>query len=248
MIDSLMDKPLLEAIRQKRAPAMEFLINNGVYIPQVVSSFPTMSVTIDSTLLTGTYADRHHVPGYVWYSNKQRRMIYYGFGAKEALKLDQPQVFMDAVYQLNQVHLNKETKTIHEELAERGKDSASINAVVFRGKTEHTLKLPRFMRYTKRLPDHIKITGPKWFSYAALARIDPKNNRNISPWKKFGMNNDLSAQDLAFLIRQNKLPNVTIAYFPENDNTLHRKGPDALDGIAKADQALQVALGAFGSW
>lgn len=248
LIDSIMDKPLNEAIQEGRAPAMQFLLKNGQYFPQVVSSFPTMSVTIDSTLLTGTYADRHHVPGLVWYSGKENRMIFYGNGAKEALKIDQLQVLTDAIYQLNQVQLNKETKTIHEELAEKGKDSASINAVIFRGKTEHTLTVPRLIPFTKRLPEQMKITGPKWFSYAAFAQLDPKNDRNTFLWKKYGMNDEFSAQDTAFLISQKKLPDVTITYFPENDNAVHRKGADHLGGIEKADKALQVVLNAYGSW
>lgn len=110
LIDSLMDKPLQDAIQEGRAPAMQYLLHQGQYFPQVVSSFPTMSVTIDSTLLTGTYANQHHVPGLVWYSDQKKRMILYGNGAKEALKIDQLQVFLDAIYQLNQVHLNKKRK------------------------------------------------------------------------------------------------------------------------------------------
>ena len=249
VIDSLMDKPLREAIQNGRAPAMQFLLARGQYFPQMVSSFPTMSVTIDSTLLTGTYADRHRVPGLVWYSDREKRLIYYGNGFKEAFKINQPQVLVDAVYQLNQVQLSKETKTIHEELADQGKDSASINAIVFRGKTEHTLKIPRLAAYSKHVPEQMTITGPKWFSYAAFAQLDPVNNRrNVRLWKKYGMNDALSGQDAAFLIQQDKLPSVTIVYFPENDNTVHRKGTAYWGGIEKADKALQSMLNAYGSW
>lgn len=248
LIDSLMDKPLHEALQQGHAPAMQFLLNNGQYFPQVVSSFPTMSVTVDSTLLTGTYADLHHVPGLVWYSGKENRMIFYGNGVKEAMKIDQPQVITDVIYQLNQVQLNKETKTIHEALVEKGKNSASINAIVFRGTTEHTLTMPRMISVSKLLPEQMKITGPALFSYAALAQLDPNNDRNASVWKRYGMNDEFSAQETAFLIRQNKLPNVTLTYFPENDQAVHRKGAEHWRGIEKADQALQVVLNAYGSW
>jgi predicted AlkP superfamily pyrophosphatase or phosphodiesterase len=247
LIDSIMDKPMQEAMRKGRAPALQFLKRNGQYFPRVVSSFPTMSVTIDSTLLTGTYADQHHVPGLVWYSSKEKRMIYYGNGPKEALKIDQLQVFLDAVHHLNQVQLNKQTKTIHEELAEKGKESASINATIFRGKTEHTLQVPRWAAVSTPLPQQIKITGPKLFSFAALTQLDP-GNRHTRIWKKYGMNDQFSAQELAFLIQQNKLPNLSFAYFPENDMAVHRKDINYLGGIEKADQALQVVLNAFGSW
>jgi predicted AlkP superfamily pyrophosphatase or phosphodiesterase len=248
LIDSLMDKQLQEAIRQKRAPAMAFLTKRGDYHPHVVSSFPTMSVTIDSTLLTGTYADLHHVPGLVWYSSDRQRMIYYGNGFKEAMKIDQMQVFMDAVYELNQAHLNKDTKTIHEVLAGRGRESASINGIVYRGTTEHALKLPQFLQLSKLVPKHMTVMGPRWFSYASLAQIDPENDRNARPWRRFGMNNDYTAQEVAYMIKHRIIPGVTVAYLPENDSAVHRRGPDELDGIEKADQALQVAMNAYGSW
>ncbi|WP_310231794.1 alkaline phosphatase family protein [Brevibacillus nitrificans] len=248
LIDSLMDKPLHEAIKKGSAPALQYLMERGKYYPHMVSSFPTMSVTIDSTMLTGTYADQHHVPGLVWFSGKENRMIFYGNGPKETMKIDQPQVLMDAIYQLNQVQLNKQTKTIHEELAERGKQSASINGIVFRGKTEHSLQLPPLIANTTSLPQQVKVTGPPLLSYAAMAQLDPNNSRNARMWKKYGMNNLFSAHDTAFLIKQKKLPSVTIAYFPENDMAVHRKGISHLGGIEKADQALQVVLNAFGSW
>lgn len=66
-IDSLMAQSLEIAIQTGRAPALEFLIEKGTYYPNVVSAFPTMSVTIDSTVLTGTYADKHKISALNWY-------------------------------------------------------------------------------------------------------------------------------------------------------------------------------------
>ncbi len=248
VIDSLMDKPLRKSIQEGNAPALQYLIQNGKYEPKMISSFPTMSVTIDSTLLTGVYADKHHVPGLVWFDSNEKRMIFYGNGAKEALKIDQPQVFIDAIYQLNQVHLNKQTKTIHEELADKGKESASINGVIFRGNTEHTLRLPQWIAKSSGLPEQTKVTGPKWLSYATLAQQDPAHNPNTRPWKKFGMNDDFSAQEMVYLIKQKQLPPFTLLYFPSNDNFVHRKGPDELRGIENADKALQSIFSAYGTW
>ncbi|AWX59286.1 alkaline phosphatase family protein [Brevibacillus brevis] len=248
LIDSLMDKPLQEAIRQGRAPALGYLLANGRYYPQVVSSFPTMSVTIDSTLLTGTYANEHHVPGLSWFSNKEKRMIYYGYGPKEGLKIDQPQVLLDILHQLNLAQLNPHTKTIHEELAEKGKDTASINAILWRGKTPHSLQIPRLIDFGTRLPSEINVTGPKLMSYAAFAQLDPNQKSEKRIWRKYGMNDEFSAQEAAYLIAHKKLPPLTITYLPENDMEVHKKGPATIEGIEKADKALQGVLDAFGSW
>ncbi|AHV97518.1 alkaline phosphatase family protein [Paenibacillus sabinae] len=248
IIDSLMDKPLQEAVKQGKAPALKYLMEHGRYFPEMVSSFPTMSVTIDSTLLTGEYADKHHVPGLVWYSDREKRMIFYGNGPKEALKIDQLQVLTDSVYQMNQVQLSKKVKTIHEELAKKGKHSASVNAVIFRGTKERKLRVPPAMANTTRLPDHYPITTPELFSLAAFAHINPENDNHTAAWEKYGMNDRFTGRDIAYLVKNGKLPDVTIGYFPGNDSVHHRQGSMATKGIEKADRALQDILNAYGSW
>ncbi|MFK4998286.1 alkaline phosphatase family protein [Bacillus sp. N9] len=77
-IDSLMPEPLEIAVQTGRAPALKFLMENGSYIPNMVSSFPTMSVTIDSSLLTGTYADKHHIPGLNWFDDSKKKSLTTG--------------------------------------------------------------------------------------------------------------------------------------------------------------------------
>jgi predicted AlkP superfamily pyrophosphatase or phosphodiesterase len=62
-VDSLMAQAIDAGIKQHKLPTFKFLSEQGQYYKDVVSSFPTMSVTIDSSLLTGTFPDKHHVPG-----------------------------------------------------------------------------------------------------------------------------------------------------------------------------------------
>lgn len=88
VIDSLMDQPLQEAVQTGKAPALKFLMENGHYEPEVASSYPTMSVTIDSTILTGTYADQHRIPGLVWYNQAENRLINYGSGMREVSRME----------------------------------------------------------------------------------------------------------------------------------------------------------------
>lgn len=248
IVDSLMDKTVQEAIKQGRAPALKYMIEHGQYFPRVVSSFPTMSVTIDSSFLTGVYADRHRVPGLVWYNDREKRMMFYGNGFREALKIDQLQVLTDSLYQLNQVQLSKDVKTVHEELADAGKRSASINAVIFRGRTRRELPVPEAMARTTKLPDRYEVTAPELFSLAAFARLSPENARHTEVWEKYGMNDRFAAREIAYLAKEGKLPNVTIAYFPENDGMHHRKGSSTTKGIERVDRALQDVLNAYGSW
>lgn len=52
--DSLMYQSIDLGIRSNQLPTFKYLIENGQYYKDVVSSFPTMSVTIDSSIVTGS--------------------------------------------------------------------------------------------------------------------------------------------------------------------------------------------------
>lgn len=247
IIDSLMDPPLQEAVKKGEAPAFRFFLEHGRHFPNVVSSFPTMSVTIDSTLLTGTYADVHKLPGLVWFSEKEKRLINYGTHIRELTKMGLIKWIKDILYHLNDDHLSKDVKTIHEELADNGKTSASINAYVYRGRTEHHLKLPKLLTFFTPLNYNQAIYGPKLFSYGALYRLNPLK-RNNHFWQKGGFNDKFSARELKYLIQNNKLPAFTLVYFPDLDHSVHKRGPQDTKGIKKIDRQLQKILNTYGSW
>lgn len=249
IIDSLMDKPLQKAIKEGRAPALKYLIEHGHYYPNLISSYPTMSVTIDSSLLTGTYSDKHRVPGLVWYDEKEKRIVNYGSAKEEVFKVGIKNVVEDNFYHLNHSHLSPDVKTIHEKLAEKGLQSASINALVYRGNEKMTLKLSKLLAKFDVMPEKLNIDTPLLFSYGALAQFSPKNNQNNQVWKKVGFNDKFTAQELIYIIQNGKLPAFTIAYFPDLDQEVHKHGPtDHIDAIEKIDKQLQEVLNTYESW
>src|SRR5690625_4944679 len=110
-IDSLMSHPLEMAIQTGRAPALKYIMENGMYFPKMVSSFPTMSVTIDSSLLTGTYADQHRIPGLNWFNTPQKEVVNYGTGFMETFRLGTRKSIHNMLYRLNNEHLSKNVST-----------------------------------------------------------------------------------------------------------------------------------------
>jgi predicted AlkP superfamily pyrophosphatase or phosphodiesterase len=249
MIDSLMDEPLQKAVKEGRAPAFKYLMEHGHYYPDVVSSYPTMSVTIDSTLLTGTYSDKHRVPGLVWYDEQEKRLVNYGSAKEEVFKLGIKNVIEDSLYHLNHSHLSRDVKTIHEELAVEGSQSASINALVYRGDENMTLNLPKALSKLGVMPKSLQIETPLLFSYGALAQFSPKNNQNNQLWKGFGFNDKFTAEETKYFIQYGKLPAFTIAYFPDLDKSVHKNGPTHhINGIEEADKQIQEILNAYESW
>ncbi|MGX1430404.1 putative AlkP superfamily pyrophosphatase or phosphodiesterase [Cytobacillus horneckiae] len=245
VIDSLMDESLKKAIEENKAPALAFFMNNGRYSNQLVSAYPTMSVTIDSSLITGTYPNEHKIPGLVWYNKDQERMINYGNGFFEMMKIGATQFAEDAIYQFNNVDLSPHVETIHEALEKRGRSSASINTIIYRGNYKHELKIPEIIEKTTGLPDHYNTLGPKILSLGALIHQDEKNNHLVH---RLGFNDSFGAEELIYLLEKNNLPDFTIIYFPINDHTVHKNGPKTIKGIEKLDKQLQNILNAFPNW
>ncbi|MGE7021604.1 alkaline phosphatase family protein [Solibacillus cecembensis] len=248
IVDSLMSEPLQKAVKEGKAPAFAFLINNGHLNEEMISSYPTMSVTIDSTLLTGTYPDQHKVPGLIWFKEDEYRMISYGSGISEIWNNGVRNVALDSVVHFNKNHLSKEVQTIHEELAHRQLSSASINGLLYRGSFEHQLKVPKLVSMANLLPKEIEINGPTLFSLGTLSKYSPENNRYKFIWNRMGVNNKFTQNELKYLIEQNKLPSFTLVYLPDADASVHLHGPEDLKGIEKTDQALQNILNSFSSW
>jgi predicted AlkP superfamily pyrophosphatase or phosphodiesterase len=247
LIDSLMYPPLEKAVKEGSAPAFKFFMENGKVFPNIVSSFPTMSVTVDSSLLTGTYANIHKIPGLVWFHEEEKRLINYGSHIRELIKLGLIRSLKDIIHHMNNHHLSREIKTIHEEMSMKGKATASINALIYRGNTEHDLKLPRLLTFFTSWNKESKTKGSRLFTYGSFSKLSPLK-RNGHFWQKFGFNDRFSAQELKYLIETNSLPSFTIVYFPDMDKIVHKNGPMDIKGIRKVDKQLQNILDCYDSW
>ncbi|WP_096188839.1 alkaline phosphatase family protein [Evansella halocellulosilytica] len=244
IIDTLMSTPLEEAVQTGMAPALQFFMQKGSYFPNIVSSFPTMSVTIESSLLTGTYSDSHLIPALIWFHEKEKRIINYGTGVKEVMKTGFSQFVKDMFYNLNNKHLNEQVKTIHEELADRGQSSASINAFVYRGNTIHKMHLPKLIQAFTRYNEIWEVKAPTLWSLGSFSKFSSSTK---TP-QKFSGNYKAGFQELKYLIRNGLLTDFTLCVIQDLDLRVHIKGPMDLKGIKKIDRELQNVLNLFPSW
>ncbi len=244
-IDSLMSEPLEVATQTGRAPALQFLMENGIYIPNMVTSFPTMSVTIDSSLLTGTYADKHHIPGLNWFDDMEKQFINYGTGFRETFRMGMRKTVHNMLYRLNNDHLSSEVTTIYEELASMGIPSASINSFVYRGNTPKRLRAPRLLSRLTHFEDgKWTAEGPPIFSLGTFSKL----RRWSFPTQIAAGNRKYIARELRYLIRKNKLPWFTFCIFQDMDTRIHFKGPMDIKGITKIDKEIQKTLNLYSSW
>ncbi|MFC7679979.1 alkaline phosphatase family protein [Paenibacillus sp. GCM10028914] len=248
MVDSLMAQAIDRGIQQKELPTFKFLIDNGQYHKDLVSSFPTMSVTIDSSLITGVYPDHHRVPGLVWYSADDKKVINYSVGPKEAIQQGVDPFLFDALVNLNGKHLNQHQPTIFEDLSRKGLKAGSINGLIYRGTKEHTLSIPPWIEVPTSLPKEIQVKGPDYMALGSLT--NPLKGTKKLPdgvTRRIGINNQFSLETANYLITENKLPDFLYVYLPDLDQKLHKHGPSELKGVKEVDNQLHSLLQSFGS-
>lgn len=246
--DSLLSQAIDRGLEQNKLPTIKALIDRGRYERNMISSFPTMSVTIDSSLLTGTYPDVHQVPGLIWYSEKEQRLINYGTGPSESLHQGMRTVIYDGLISLNQDHLSPNASTIFEELHKQGKTSGSINGLMYRGPFQHELAFPEWVQQALSFPEKQSVMGPDWFAFGTFSNpLESKLELPVGPTKRFGLNNDYGIHMATYLAEKKQLPDFLYLYLPDADQKLHKHGPSEEESTVKLDRQLHTLLQGFGS-
>lgn len=252
LVDSLMPDTLEDCIRHRTAPALQFLISRGRYWPNCVTVFPTMTASVDSSLLTGVYPDVHRVPGLIWYSPEEEAIVNYINGWKCVRKLGITRCAQNVLYSLNEKHLSKQTTTLFEELDKLGVSSASINAMVHRGSRKHKIRLPFLVHLATGFRFRQDISGPDILTLGAMA--DTKIERHIPARLRrggqlYGINDSYAVSVLKHLIQSGEQPDFTLAYLPDNDHRVHKSNPaHAESSLIQVDKHIQSLLDTFGPW
>jgi len=254
LIDALMPEALENAVKSGKTPALAFLMKNGVYHSDCVTSFPTMTASVDSSLMTGVYPDKHKVPGLIWYDAKENRLINYINGTKTVLKLGFMNTAKDVLYNLNERHLNKETKTIYEDLADHGKTSGSVNFIIHRGRQKHQIKPPFLLNlFTRFQFNNKQVSGPDLLSIGSLHK--PQFTTRKIPWsfnqtflQRFGINDDFAIHVTKEAIESGQQPDFMVVYLPEHDHYLHKHIDQPLKSLEKVDKKIADLLQTFGSF
>lgn len=228
LVVSLMPNILNKGLKSRCIPALEFLMEKGKSRMDCVTVFPTMTASIDASLITGTYPDEHKIPGLVWYDTFNKQMINYMNGVKSVSKLRIKNCSQNILINLNEKHLNKQVTTIFEELAGRGVSSASINLIIHRGYQQHKILFP----YKKILGIRKEqfISGPETLFLGAMAYpedVKTKLKSFSSGMRHFyGINDHYSISAAKELIARGRQPDFIMVYLPDNDHRLHKSGPE----------------------
>ncbi|WP_027415086.1 alkaline phosphatase family protein [Aneurinibacillus terranovensis] len=251
LIDSFMPHIFREARQKKMIPTLSSLAARGAFWDNCVSVFPTVSASIDSSLMCGCYPEEHAVPGLVWYSHEEKRIVNYINGWKAVWRMGLTRCAEDVLIGLNEQHLNPNTTTIFEELARDSKTCASINMAVHRAEANHRVTKPGLMRWVLWKLKRSGATGP---SVCSMGNFIPSYGRPL-PWsfnqsifKKYGLNDSFAIDIACRMIKEDRLADFTAIYLSDSDFAYHRNPEKGAAILAKVDKQIGRLVNSFGGF
>jgi hypothetical protein len=245
-VDSLRTDMLERAVAEERAPTFAALLERGVFVPDCVSSFPSVTPVACSELVTGVGAERHWISGMNWYHRLERRYVEYGSSLDATRAFGVFRALYDLVYNMNLAHLSPEVETLFERLEDEGARTACTPFLIYRGRQRHEVSLDGLLR---RAVDATKLKfrhhtwGPTDLFYGDLyaSREVPCKSTSIPG------NRDEYAACCAAELAEGDLFDFLLLSLPDNDNYSHKHGPEAsVESIAKADSCFAIFVEAAG--
>jgi predicted AlkP superfamily pyrophosphatase or phosphodiesterase len=250
IIDSMTEAVINDGLKRGSLPALSFLIEKGTVYHDLVAPFPSMSVPIETTLITGTSPREHKIPGLVWYDPAADTIVDYGSTISKYWKLGFDDTIMNTLVHLNTNHISSNVETIHETLNKKGLTSGSINLLVYRGNKTHAVNVPNYIQTLLHLPKDMKTKGPDLlaFGQAVQPKVVQSANVDDAVYQRFGLNDSFSAEVVTKLIQEKQQPNFLISFFPDYDKDAHKHGPISPEHFGETDGYLQQILNAYESW
>jgi hypothetical protein len=245
-VDSLRTDMLERAVAEERAPTFATLLERGVFVPDCVSSFPSVTPVACSELVTGVGAERHWISGMNWYHRLERRYVEYGSSLDATRAFGVFRALYDLVYNMNLAHLSPEVETLFERLEDEGARTACTPFLIYRGRQRHEVSLDGLLR---RAVDATKLKfqhhtwGPTDLFYGDLYASREVSCKSTS----IPGNRDEYAACCAAELAEGELFDFLLLSLPDNDNYSHKHGPEAsVESIAKADSCFAIFVEAAG--
>jgi Type I phosphodiesterase / nucleotide pyrophosphatase len=244
VIDAMAPAMLERATQEGAAPTLSTLMRRGHYVNDCVAAFPSVTPVCAASLLTGTWQERHRIPGMNWYGRERELYVEYGSSLRAAQRFGITRQLTDTVYNLNQVHLAPEVPTVFETLDDADVRTACTTYLVFRGRHLHE---PRRDGLLTRLASPIMrypVLGPLELFYADIFSSSPAPCTAL-----LGMPGirDRHAGCVGSYLVEHQSFDLLLLSLPDNDWYSHKYGPDAqVRSLAQADLQLTRLADAAG--
>ncbi len=203
-----------------------------------------MTPVCAASIVTGTWQDRHHIPGMCWYDRAERRYVEYGSSFRASQRVGLTRQLTDTVYNMNGAHLSKDTPTVFETLDDEDVRTAGTTYLMYRGRHRHEPQRDSpLTRLASTLMRH-SVMGPRELFYADIFASRRTGCRSTLGMP--GVRDRHSGCVGAYMV-EHDLFDFLLLSLPDNDWHSHRAGPEGqVRSIALADVQLARVMEAAG--
>jgi hypothetical protein len=244
VIDGCKPSMLERAIATGRAPALQAILERGVYVDDSVAAFPSVTPVCAASIATGTGPDQHHIPSMNWYSREEKRYIEYGSSFSASRRFGLARSLIDTVYNMNGHHLSQQVSTFFETLDDADVRTAGTTYLMYRGRHRHEVARDNILsRAAGALFKH-SVLGPRELFYADIfaSRKTPCRSTLGLPGAR-----DQHSGCVAEVLVRDDLFDFLLLSLPDNDTYSHKHGPHAqVESIAAADRQMVRMMDAGG--
>jgi hypothetical protein len=245
VIDALKPEMLERAIASGRAPALERISQEGVYVSECVAAFPSVTPVCAASITTGVGPDAHRIPSMNWYHREEQRYVEYGSSFSATRQFGVLRSLTDTVYRMNAEHLSRDTPTVFESLDDLGVRTAGTTYLIYRGRHQHEVSNETALaRIVTSTLFRRTIDGPKELFYADLYA-----SRKTGCRGQLGMPGvrDQHTGCVGAYLLEHDLYDFMLFSLPDNDAWSHKNGPHSqVTSIAAADRQLERLMHAGG--
>ncbi|HWE32914.1 MAG TPA: alkaline phosphatase family protein [Solirubrobacteraceae bacterium] len=245
VIDALKPAMLERAIAVGRAPALQRIMDEGVYVDDCVAAFPSVTPVCAASITTGAGPDGHHIPSMNWYHREEARYVEYGSSFSASRQFGVIRSLTDTVYRMNAEHLSRDVETVFESLDDIDVRTAGTTYLIYRGRHQHEVANETALaRIVTSTLFRRTIDGPKELFYA-----DIYASRKTGCRGQLGMPGirDQHTGCVGAFLEENDLYDFMLFSLPDNDAWSHKHGPHSqVTSIAAADRQLERLMHAAG--
>ena len=244
VIDAMAPAMLERAVAEGVAPTLGRLIEEGLYVPDCVAAFPSVTPVCAASIVTGTGQEEHMIPAMNWYHRGEARYVEYGSSFRAAQRFGIARQLTDTVYNMNRAHLSALTPTVFETLDDAGVRTAGTTYLMYRGRHRHDPQRDTALtRVASTLMRH-PVMGPRELFYAdifASRRTGCRSGLGMP-----GVRDRHSGCVSAYMV-EHDLFDFLLLSLPDNDWYSHKRGPEAqVQALAQADLQLARVMNAAG--
>ncbi|HEX3618718.1 MAG TPA: alkaline phosphatase family protein [Solirubrobacteraceae bacterium] len=245
VVDAMKPEMLERAIAAGRAPALQRIAQQGVYVNDVVAAFPSVTPVCAATITTGVGPEQHLIPSMNWYHRVEERYVEYGSSFSATRQFGVVRSLTDTIYRMNAEHLSNDTPTVFESLDDLGLRTAGTTYLIYRGRHQHDVAQESALaRLVTSTLFRRTIFGPQELFYADLYA-----SRRTGCRGQLGLPGarDQHTGCVGSYLVEHDLFDFMLFSLPDNDAWSHKNGPHAqVSSIAAADRQIERMMHAGG--